>query len=172
MNEKLAAVRLLLLDVDGVMTDGRIIYDQQGNELKAFDVKDGHGLKMLQRTGIQVGIITGRSSLVVSRRAQELGINILYQGAKIKLDPYLEILAQTGLQDAQIAYVGDDLVDLPILRRVGFSATVPDAAPQLLEHVDYVTSRAGGRGAVREICDLLMQATGCWQEQTARYFSS
>ncbi|MFO7766441.1 MAG: HAD-IIIA family hydrolase [Pelovirga sp.] len=172
MNEKLAAVRLLLLDVDGVMTDGRIIYDQQGNELKAFDVKDGHGLKMLQRTGIQVGIITGRSSQVVNRRAQELGINILYQGAKVKLDPYLEIIAQTGLQDSQIAYVGDDLVDLPILRRVGFSATVADAAPQLLEQVDYVTSRAGGRGAVREICDMLMQAGGYWQEQTARYFSS
>ena len=172
MNDKLAAIKLLLLDVDGVMTDGRIIYDQHGNELKAFDVKDGHGLKMLQRAGINVGIITGRSSAVVTRRAQELGVEILYQGAKVKLDPYLEILRQTGLQDHQVAYVGDDLVDLPVLSRVGFSATVADAVPQLLERVDYVTRRAGGRGAVREICDLLLQAGGYWQEQTARYFST
>lgn len=170
MQKKLVAIKLLLLDVDGVMTDGRIIYDQQGNELKAFDVKDGHGLKMLQRAGVRVGIITGRSSAVVSRRAQELGIDILYQGAKVKLDPYLEILKQTGLQDDQVAYMGDDLVDLPVLRRVGFSATVADAVPQLAQLVDYVTERNGGRGAVREVCDLLLQAGGCWDNLTARYF--
>lgn len=172
MNEKLAAIRLLLLDVDGVMTDGRIIYDQHGNEFKAFDVKDGHGLKMLQRAGLKVGIITGRSSAVVSRRAQELGVEILYQGAKVKLEPYLEILQQTGLRDHQVAYMGDDLIDVPILSRVGFSATVADAVPQMAERVDYVTRRAGGRGAVREVCDLLLQAGGYWQEQTARYFST
>ena len=171
LNEKLADIKLLLLDVDGVMTDGRIIYDQQGNELKAFDVKDGHGLKMLQRAGIQVGIITGRTSAIVARRAQELGIAILYQGAKVKLEPYLEILAQTGLADHQVAYVGDDLIDLPLLQRVGFSATVADAVPQMADRVDYVTRRNGGRGAVREICDLLLQGGGHWHEQTARYFS-
>ncbi len=169
MEQKLAAVKLLLLDVDGVMTDGRIIYDNQGNELKAFDVKDGHGLKMLQRAGVRVGIITGRTSAVVSRRAAELHIDILYQGAKVKLEPYLEILKATGLRDDQVAYMGDDLVDLPILRRVGFSATVADAVPQLAEHVDYVTRRGGGRGAVREVCDLLLQAAGHWEQQTARY---
>lgn len=172
MQEKLAAIRLLLLDVDGIMTDGRIIYDQHGNEFKAFDVKDGHGLKLLQRAGIRVGIITGRSSTVVSRRAAELGIDILYQGAKIKLDPYREIRATTGLADHQIAYMGDDLVDLPILRRVGFSVTVADAVPQLAALVDYVTERAGGRGAVREVCDLLLKAGGHWDELTARYFSA
>lgn len=171
IQQKLAAIRLLLLDVDGVMTDGRIVYDQQGNEFKAFDVKDGHGLKMLQRAGIEVGIITGRCSEIVSRRADELGIKILYQGAKVKLDPYLEICAATGLGDEQIAYMGDDLIDLPILRRVGFSATVADALPQLLESVDYVTTRRGGRGAVREVCDLLLKAGGHWEEQTARYFN-
>ncbi len=170
MKEKLAAIRLLLLDVDGVMTDGRIIYDQQGNELKAFDVKDGHGLKMLQRAGIQVGMITGRSSVIVNQRAEELGISILYQGAKVKLGPYLEILEQTGMADHQVAYVGDDLIDLPVLRRVGFSATVADAVPQMADQVDYVTRCSGGRGAVREICDLLLQASGDWHEQTARYF--
>lgn len=170
MEQKLAAIKLLLLDVDGIMTDGRIIYDQQGNELKAFDVKDGHGLKLLQRAGIKVGVITGRSSPVVSLRAKELGVEILYQGAKVKLEPYLEILEATGLTDHQVAYMGDDLIDLPILRRVGFSATVADAVPQMAEHVDYVTCRPGGRAAVREVCDLLLKAGGYWDEQTARYY--
>ncbi len=170
MQNKLAKIKLLLLDVDGVLTDGRIIYDIHGNELKAFDVKDGHGLKLLQRAGIKVGIITGRSSAVVSRRAEELGIEILYQGALRKLEPYREILSQHGLTDEQVAYVGDDVVDLPILHRVGFSATVADAVPDVIPLVDYVASRPGGRGAVREICDMLVRASGCWDELTRRYF--
>ncbi len=170
MVTKLAKIKLLLLDVDGVLTDGRIIYDAQGNELKAFDVKDGHGLKMVQRAGIQVGIITGRSSEVVRRRAAELGIEIVYQGALQKLVPYREILAQHDLTDEQVAYIGDDIVDLPILQRVGFSATVADAVPDVLPLVDYVATRSGGRGAVREVCDLLLRATGSWDELTARYF--
>ncbi|HEY5674957.1 MAG TPA: HAD-IIIA family hydrolase [Malonomonas sp.] len=172
MEAKLAKIKLLLLDVDGVLTDGRIIYDSEGNELKAFDVKDGHGMKMLQRAGIEIGIITGRSSQVVIRRAAELGIAILYQGALSKLEPYQEILAQQGLTDDQVAYVGDDVVDLPILRRVGFSATVADAVPEVLPLVDYVTSKPGGRGAVREICDLLIKASGRWDELTRRYFDA
>lgn len=172
MDAKLAKIRLLLLDVDGVMTDGRIIYDNQGNELKAFDVKDGHGLKMLQRAGIKIGIITGRQSEVVVKRAAELGIEILYQKALTKLDPYLEILAEQDLKDEQVAYVGDDVVDLPILRRVGFSATVADAVPEVLPLVDYVATRPGGRGAVREICDLLIKASGQWDNLTERYFAS
>ncbi len=171
MEAKLAKIKLLLLDVDGVLTDGRIIYDGQGHELKAFDVKDGHGLKMIQRAGIQVGIITGRSSEVVRRRATELGIEILYQGALRKLDPYREILEQYDLCDEQVAYVGDDIVDLPILQRVGFSATVADAVPDVLSRVDFVASRVGGRGAVREICDLLLRASGSWDELTSRYFN-
>lgn len=172
MEAKLAKIKLLLLDVDGVMTDGRIIYDNQGNELKAFDVKDGHGLKMLQRAGIKIGIITGRKSELVAKRAAELGIEILYQKALSKLDPYREILAAQGLTDEQVAYVGDDVVDLPILRRVGFSATVADAVPEVLPLVDYVSSRPGGRGAVREICDLLLKASGQWETLTERYFVS
>jgi 3-deoxy-D-manno-octulosonate 8-phosphate phosphatase (KDO 8-P phosphatase) len=172
MKDKLAKIKLLLLDVDGVMTDGRIIYDNQGNELKAFDVKDGHGLKMLQRAGIKVGIITGRQSEVVTRRAAELGIDILVQKALNKLEPYQGILAAEGLTDEQVAYVGDDVIDLPILRRVGFSATVADAVPEVLPLVDHVTTRSGGRGAVREICDLLLKASGQWDLLTARYFDS
>ncbi|MCK4502194.1 MAG: HAD-IIIA family hydrolase [Desulfuromonadales bacterium] len=170
MEKKLAKIKLLLLDVDGVMTDGRIIYDSHGNELKAFDVKDGHGIKLLQRTGIKIGIITGRSSAVVKRRAEELGIDILYQGALRKLAPYLEILEQHGLTDDQVAYIGDDVIDLPILRRVGFSATVADAVPDIAPLVDYVTLRSGGCGAVREVCDLLVHASGQWDELTRRYF--
>ncbi len=171
MQEQLAKIKLLLLDVDGVLTDGRIIYDNQGSELKAFDVKDGHGLKMLQRAGIKIGIITGRSSRVVTRRAEELGIEILYQGALQKLEPYQQILSDFNITDEQVAYVGDDVVDLPILQRVGFSATVADAVPEVLPLVDYVASRPGGRGAVREICDLLLRASGQWDELTKRYFS-
>jgi 3-deoxy-D-manno-octulosonate 8-phosphate phosphatase (KDO 8-P phosphatase) len=172
MQAKLAKIKLLLLDVDGVMTDGRIIYDNHGNELKAFDVKDGHGLKLVQRAGIKTGIITGRRSEVVKRRAAELGFDILYQGALNKLDPYREILAEQGLTDAEVAYVGDDIVDLPILRRVGFSATVADAVEDVLPLVDYVTKHSGGRGAVREICDMLIRARGQWEALTARYFES
>jgi len=171
MQARLAKIRLLLLDVDGVMTDGRIIYDDRGGETKAFDVRDGHGLKLLQRAGIRVGIITGRQSPVVDRRASELGIELVYQGAKDKLLPFREILAKTGLTADAVAYVGDDLPDLPVLRRVGFAVTVADAMAELKPHVHYITHAPGGRGAVREICDLLLQAGGHWESLTARYFA-
>lgn len=171
MRERLQKIRLLLLDVDGVMTDGRIIYNNQGMETKAFDVKDGHGMKMLQRAGIAIGIITGRQSEVVSFRAAELGIDILYQGAKDKLIPYQEILVKLGLADEEIAYVGDDVIDIPILRRVGFAATVADAVEDVKPYVHYVTRREGGRGAVREVCDLLLKESGLWETTAGRYFS-
>lgn len=170
MQDKLEKIRLLLLDVDGVLTDGRIIYDDQGGETKAFDVKDGHGMKLLQRAGIRIGIITGRQSPVVDRRARELGIDLVYQGAKDKLVPFREILERTGLAAEQVAYVGDDYPDLPVLRQVGFAVTVADALDELKPLVDYVTSRPGGRGAVREVCDLLLRGTGRWEDVSARYF--
>lgn len=163
-------IELLLLDVDGVLTDGRIIYDNHGIESKVFHVRDGHGLKMLQRSGIQVGIITGRQSHVVAHRAAELGIELVYQGAINKLVPYEEILRITGLDDAQVAYVGDDLIDLPVLRRVGCSFTVADAVAEVKPCVDYVTTLPGGCGAVREICDLLLRRSGRWEQATERYF--
>jgi len=163
-------VRLLLLDVDGVLTDGRIIYDNNGIESKAFHVRDGHGLKLLQRAGIKVGIITGRSSEIVSHRAAELGIDIVYQGAKTKLEPYEQILADLNLSDQQVAYVGDDLVDLPILRRVGCSFTVADAVADIKPYVDYITTLPGGHGAVREVCDMLLRQSGLWDSVTDRYF--
>ena len=170
MRERLQKVKMLLLDVDGVLTDGRIIYSSDGTETKAFDVKDGHGLKMIQRAGIKVGIITGRQSTVVEHRAKELGINIVYQGVKDKLVPFREILDTCSISEDEIAYVGDDIVDLPILLRVGFSATVADALPEVRERVHYVSDRKGGKAAVREICDLILKESGRWDSVAAKYF--
>ena len=171
MTARLEKLKLLLLDVDGVMTDGRIFFDNNGVETKAFDVRDGHGLKLLQRAGLQVGIITGRHSRVVEIRASELGIGILYQGVKDKIRPYEEILDSLGIGDEQAAYVGDDIVDLPVLRRVGFAATVADGSEDVKPFVHYVTEARGGRGAVREICELILRQTGCWAQVTNRYFN-
>ena len=165
-------IKLLLLDVDGVMTDGRIIYLNDGGEAKAFDVKDGHGLKLIQRAGIQVGIITGRQSDIVARRAAELGIGLVYQGAKDKMQPFMEILEKLGLEPSEVAYVGDDLVDLPVMRLVGFSATVADASDDIKPYVDLVTSRPGGRGALREVCDFLLKQSSLWTSVTSRYFEN
>jgi len=170
IKEQMQNVRLLLQDVDGVMTDGGIAFDNNGVESKRFHVRDGHGLKLLQRAGIEVGIITGRKSDIVLTRAAELGIARVYQGVKNKLEPYEQILQDTGFTDAQIVYVGDDLVDLPVLRRVGFAVAVADAVAELRPWVDYVTSAGGGNGAVREVCDLILKQGGRWEEVTARYF--
>ena len=169
MNEKLADIRLLLLDVDGVMTDGGIIYDGNGLETKVFNVKDGHGIKMLQRHGIEVGIITGRTSLVVDIRARELAIELVYQGALKKIDSYNDVKRRTGLTDSQIAYMGDDVIDVPVMRRVIFAAAPSDALIDARNVAHYVTVCAGGRGAVREVCDLILKGRGLWDGIAARY---
>jgi len=169
MDYKLTDIRLLLLDVDGVMTDGGIIYDGNGLETKVFNVKDGHGIKMLQRYGIEVGIITGRTSKVVDFRAKELGIDLVYQGALKKLDSYCHVKEKTGLTDSQIAYVGDDIIDVPVMRRVAFAAAPADALVEARTAAHYVTSCGGGRGAVREVCDLVLKGRGLWSEVAARY---
>jgi len=165
-----ATIKLLLLDVDGVMTDGRITYDNDGGELKSFDVKDGHGLKLLQRAGIEIGIITGRQSEVVARRAAELGIELVYQGVKDKLVPFNEILENLSISPEEVAYVGDDVVDLPVMRRVGFAVTVADAVEDVKPFADLITTRDGGRGAVREVCDFLLKKSGRWADVANRYF--
>lgn len=170
--QSIEQIKMLLLDVDGVLTDGRIVYDNNGVESKAFHVRDGHGLKLLQRAGIKVGIITGRESQVVTHRAAELGIDLVFQGVKDKLVPYEEILKSHGLTDDQVAYVGDDLVDLPILRRVGLACTVADGVAELKPYVDYVSTLPGGAGAVREICDMILHQSGLWASVTDRYFAS
>lgn len=162
MTDRLSKIELVLLDVDGVLTDGRIIWDANGTEIKFFNVKDGHGIKLLQRAGIQVGIITGRTSPVVDLRAKELGITLVYQGSLRKQDSYDDIKRITGLSDYQIAYMGDDVIDVPVMRRVGFAAAPSDALPEALAVADLVTSRCGGMGAVRELCDLILKCRGDW----------
>ena len=171
MDKRLQKIKLLILDVDGVMTDGRIIFDSNGIESKFFNVKDGHGIKMLQRGGIEVGIISGRESQVVTNRAAELGINIVHQKSLDKLAPYNRILAEAGLTDEEVAFIGDDLIDIPVLKRVGFAAAPCDAVTEVLPFVHYVTSKSGGWGAVREVSDMLLKAQGKWDELTDRYFA-
>ena len=157
---KAKRIKLLLLDVDGVLTDGRIILDNQGNELKAFHVRDGHGIKLAQRAGIVVGIITGRRSEVVNIRARELGILEVHQGAHDKITVYEGILAKYGLDDSAAAFVGDDIVDAGIFRRAGLAVAVADAEPDVVPLTDLRTRAAGGRGAVREVINLLLDSQG------------
>ncbi len=170
MVERLQQIKLLLLDVDGVMTDGRIIFDSNGIESKFFNVKDGHGIKLVQRAGIEVGIISGRASQVVANRAAELGITRLFQGALDKLAIYQGIIRETGLSDAQVAFMGDDVIDIPVLSRVGFAAAPADAVEEVFPHVQFVSRNRGGWGAVREVCDLILKAQGSWETVTSRYF--
>ena len=167
--ENLKLIRLLILDVDGVLTDGKIIYNDRGEEIKAFDVRDGHGLKLLMRSGIEVAFITGRESKVVIHRARDLGIEQVYQNVTNKIEIYEKILKERKLEDKNVGFIGDDLVDIPVLRRVGFSAAVLDAVPEVKEIVDYVAGKKGGAGAVREICELLLKVQNKWGEVTERY---
>jgi 3-deoxy-D-manno-octulosonate 8-phosphate phosphatase (KDO 8-P phosphatase) len=156
-------IELLLLDVDGVLTDGRIVYTDNGVEIKAFHVRDGSGLKMWQGEGKRAGIITGRRSDVVEVRAAELGLDPVVQGVADKLAAFKTILAQTGLRREQTAYIGDDLPDLPVLCRCGLAVAVADACPEVTAHAHYVTRAAGGCGAVREAIELILRAQGRWQ---------
>ena len=170
LQKKIAPVKLLILDVDGVMTDGRIVIDSSGVESKSFHVRDGNGIKLLIRGGIDVAIISGRHSGSVEHCARELGIKFVFQGAKNKMSVYETLIDDMGLKDEEVAFVGDDVVDLPVLRRVGFSASVADASKLVVSNVDYVTSSRGGRGAVREIVELILHATGNWDKVMSRYF--
>jgi 3-deoxy-D-manno-octulosonate 8-phosphate phosphatase (KDO 8-P phosphatase) len=167
--EKAKNVKLLILDVDGVLTDGRIVIDDRGVETKCFDVRDGHGIKMLKRANIDVAIITGRESQVVSHRARELGIDSVFQNIHNKLEVYEAILKEKGLKDGEVGFVGDDVIDLPLLRRVGFAAVVADGVEELKPYADYVSRNKGGRGAVREIIELILKAQGKWAELMERY---
>ena len=170
IRKKARRVKLLLLDLDGVLTDGGIVMDHRGREIKRFDVRDGHGIRLLQRAGIRVGIISGRSSGAARRRAKDLGIKLLYQGIDDKVAVYARIKRMTGLKDAEIAYVGDDLVDLPLLRRVGLAVTVHDCWKELKGSADWATTADGGRGAVREVAELLLKAQQKWKRVTQRYY--
>jgi len=159
-------IKLLILDVDGVLTDGSIILDNHGNELKFFHVRDGHGIKMLMLSGVHVALITGRQSKVVEKRADELGIRDVFQKCYDKKIAYDELIRKYSLDDSEIAYVGDDIVDIPILKKVGFPVVVADAHEEVKAFAHMITTKEGGRGAVREICDLLLQAKGLREDLT------
>ena len=162
--ERAARTRALVLDVDGVLTDGRLYFDNQGNEMKAFCTRDGLGIRALQRGGLMVALITGRQSQIVANRAANLGIEHIYQGRNDKLNALHELLAATGLEAPEVCYAGDDWVDIPVLDRVGLAVTVADADAVVKGRVHWITSRNGGHGAVREICDLILAARGLDQQ--------
>ena len=170
--ERAKEIRLLLLDVDGVLTDGRIVYDGRGRELKSFDIKDGQGIRLLQQAELKVGILSGRRSSAVRLRARELGIEILHQKAQDKAKTLEEILQKNKIRTEQICFMGDDLLDLPVLLRVGFAVAVADAVEEVKANAHYVTHHPGGRGAVREICELILKAQGKWGWVTSKYLPS
>lgn len=162
-------IRMIIFDVDGVLTDGRLILGDDGLEYKAFNTQDGLGMKMLKASGVDMAIITGRTSNVVAKRAESTGIGHFYQGVEDKLEAFQELLQQTGLKPEQCAFMGDDLVDLPPMRRCGFAITVPEAPHLVKEHAHYITSKQGGRGAVREAAEFIMQAQGTLEAQIAPF---
>lgn len=158
--EKAAAIRLAVFDVDGVLTDGRLILGSDGGEHKSFHVHDGLGLVLLQRAGIKVGVISARSSNIVAERMASLGIKFVYQGQENKRDTLAGLMADLGVQPAQTMFVGDDLVDLPAMQAAGLAVAVANAHPFVRGHADWVTTRRGGEGAVREACEMLLSAQG------------
>lgn len=169
LKERIRAVRMMIFDVDGVLTDGRVIYMDDGSEIKEFNAQDGHGIKMLQRAGIEVALISGRACKAVEHRAEGLGISRLYQGFKVKTEPYERLLADTGLEAGHTGFMGDDLIDIPIMRRAGFSVAVPNAVAHIFPYAHYITRAEGGHGAAREVCDMILQVQGLWEKSIERY---
>jgi 3-deoxy-D-manno-octulosonate 8-phosphate phosphatase (KDO 8-P phosphatase) len=163
LHTRAGRIRLLLLDVDGVLTDGSIVLLGDGQELKSFHVRDGTAIVLAKREGIEVGLLSGRSSEVTARRASELGISLVVQGETDKRAAFGRILESTGLEAGAVAYMGDDLLDLPVLREAGLSAAPADAVPEVLAEADWISTRPGGRGAVREFVELLLGARGRWE---------
>jgi 3-deoxy-D-manno-octulosonate 8-phosphate phosphatase (KDO 8-P phosphatase) len=166
-----ARLKLMIFDVDGVLTDGSLHFGPDGEVIKTFNVLDGHGIKMLQYSGVATAIISARQSAIVLRRAADLGIRHVQQGVHDKRTGFEQLLAQTGLQAADCGFIGDDVIDLPILSRVGFSASVPNGHPEVRDRVHYVTLASGGRGAAREICDLILRAQGNYETALAPYLT-
>ncbi|WP_299941555.1 HAD-IIIA family hydrolase [uncultured Microbulbifer sp.] len=169
LNNALKSIRWLVMDVDGVLTDGKLYFDNSGNELKTFNSLDGHGIKMLQKSGVHVAIVTGRRSSVVERRAHDLGVSKLIQGREDKFDALQELLADAPCRLEDIAYIGDDYPDLLVMTRVGCPIAPPNAAQLVREHALWITDARGGEGAVREACDRIMQAQGTFAAALAPY---
>ncbi|WP_019895872.1 KdsC family phosphatase [Hydrogenovibrio halophilus] len=169
LTAKAQSIRLLILDVDGVLSDNKLIYGDDGLERKAFYTRDGHGMVMLQNSGIDIAIITGRRSPLTEKRMQDLKVKHLFQGVPDKLPTFLQLVDELNLDMSQIAYVGDDILDLPLLTRVGLAIAPADADTEVLQRVDYISRYPGGQGCVREVCELLMKAQGRWQVQLDFY---
>ena len=169
---KLKKIRLLLLDVDGVLTDGKLYFSEEGQESKAFSTLDGHGIKMLKKSGVEVGIITGRKSQLVTRRAQDLGVSLLVQGREDKFVALQELLVDFPCDLQDIAFMGDDYPDLTVMTRVGLALTVPNAAAPVCERAHWISQRKGGDGAVREACDIIMQAQNTYESSLSSYVYS
>lgn len=167
---KLKQIKLLLMDSDGVLTDGGIYLSGSGEEMNRFDVKDGHGLVMLKRAGIRLGVMSGRGSEALKRRAEYLGFDFVILDALDKQKAFNNFTHDAGISNERIAFIGDDIVDLPVLRRVGFSIAVQDSSPELISEVDYVTHAYGGNGAIREVAEIILKAQGVWEDITKKYF--
>jgi 3-deoxy-D-manno-octulosonate 8-phosphate phosphatase (KDO 8-P phosphatase) len=169
IKERLGKVKLLLLDVDGVLTDGRITLGNYGDEIKSFDINDGLGIVLLKRAKLKCAIVTARSSRIVKARIRHLGIDRIYEN-HYKIRSFRSIKRRFRVKEEEICFVGDDLIDIPILKRVGFAVAVPDAVGEVKDIAHYVTQKRGGRGAVREVCELILKTQGRWEEVTKRYF--
>ncbi|MFH2057821.1 MAG: HAD hydrolase family protein [Pseudomonadota bacterium] len=171
MNKALANIELLLLDVDGVLTDGTITYSDSGEQIKSFNSADGLGIRLLMDSGIQVGVITGRTSKALEFRCNNLGISLLLEGITNKAEALDKISITTGISTQKMAYIGDDLIDLPVMKRVGLAISVANACKEVKDHSDIVTINHGGHGAVREICEAILKAKGLWQATLDHYLS-
>jgi 3-deoxy-D-manno-octulosonate 8-phosphate phosphatase (KDO 8-P phosphatase) len=169
LHERAQRVRLLLLDVDGVLTDGTVAITSDGHESKAFSIRDGLAMKWAQRHGLEIGLLSGRASESTTSRARELGIKLVIQDKPEKLEPFLALLAARGLTPDQVAYMGDDLLDLPVLMRVGLAAAPADAVPEVAARVHWISEYPGGRGAVRQLIELILRARGQWDALLAQY---
>lgn len=171
LQQRFEKIKLLVLDVDGVMTDGGLTIGDDGQEYKTFHSHDGLGMKLLKASGVNIAIITGRTSNVVKKRAESTGVAHFYQGADDKLAAFNDLLEKSGLHADQCGFMGDDVVDLPPMLKSGLAIAVPDSPALLLEHAHYVTKKSGGRGAVREVCELIMQAQGTFESQMAQFLT-
>lgn len=162
LKEKIKKVKLLILDVDGILTNGQIMLDENGKEIKVFDVQDGFGIVLFQRAGYKTAILSARSADAVAQRAKDLKIDKVRQGASPKIGVYDQLLREFQLTDEEVCFMGDDLPDIEVLKKVGFSATVPSAVSEVKKRADYVTKKQGGQGAVREVVELILKGQGKW----------
>ncbi|HHT00641.1 MAG TPA: phenylphosphate carboxylase subunit delta [Thiomicrospira sp.] len=162
--DKAKKIKLLILDVDGVLTDNRLFYGDNGVEYKTFHTRDGHGIVLLQKSQVDIGIITGRTSQVVTNRMQDLKVKHVFQGVPDKLPTFLKLVQDLDLEMDEVAYIGDDILDLPILLRIGLSVTPSNGDNEVKSRVDYVSQYDGGQGCVREVCEIIMRSQGTWQQ--------